>query len=78
MEWILYSNIGGLYLSWKDSGSNPFEKTQVYLSHTHTLIYTYTYIHTHTRRHIDFEAFIFFNPILSCRHLRYVLCFCCI
>jgi len=38
MEWILYSNVGGLYLSGKDSGSNPFGMTQVSLSlsiHTH-------------------------------------------
>ena len=32
MEWILYSNIGGLYLSRKDSSSNPFGMTQVSLS----------------------------------------------
>jgi len=31
MEWILYSNVRGLYLSKKDSGSNPFERTQVSL-----------------------------------------------
>ena len=31
MKWILYSNVGGLYLSWKDSGSNPFGRTQVYI-----------------------------------------------
>ena len=30
-EWILYLNVGGLYLSWKDSGSNLFGRTQVYL-----------------------------------------------
>ena len=29
MEWILYSNVRGLYLSWKDSDSNPFGKIQV-------------------------------------------------
>jgi len=29
MEWLLYSNVGGLNLSGKDSGSNPFERTQV-------------------------------------------------
>ena len=29
-EWILYSNVGGLYLSWKDPGSNPFGKTHTY------------------------------------------------
>ena len=32
MEWILYSDVGGLYLSGKDSGSNPYETTQVSLS----------------------------------------------
>ena len=31
----MYSNVGGLYLIWKDSGSNPFGRTQVY-THTHT------------------------------------------
>jgi len=36
-EWILYSNDVGLYLSGKDSASNPSETTQVSLSlHTHT------------------------------------------
>ena len=29
---MLYSNVRGLYLSWKDSGSNFFVRTQVYLS----------------------------------------------
>ena len=28
MEWILYSNVRGLYLSEKDSSSNLFGKTQ--------------------------------------------------
>ena len=41
-EWILHSNVEGLYLSGKDSGSNPSRMTQVYLS-------LYIYIHTHTR-----------------------------
>ena len=38
-EWIFYSNVGGLNLSWKDSDSNPFRRTQVYLSR-----YIYIYI----------------------------------
>ena len=39
MEWILYSNVEGLYFSWKDSGSNPFEILERHksTSHTHTL-----------------------------------------
>jgi len=31
MEWILYSNVGGLNLSGKDSGSNPFGRSQVHM-----------------------------------------------
>jgi len=32
MKWILHSDVVGLYLSGKDSNSNPFKMTQVYLS----------------------------------------------
>ena len=36
MGWILHSDVIGLYLSGKDSASNPFRMTQVY-------IYVYIY-----------------------------------
>ena len=34
----MYSNVGGLNLSGKDPGLNPFGRMQVYLIYTHTIV----------------------------------------
>jgi len=56
MEWILHSDVVGLYLSGKDSGLNHSEMTQVSLStHVREYVYTLVFIFSHPTNTLKYK-----------------------